>query len=1090
MTVNHGQNFAYALPIAEKVKPMKFSQNGVRYLATCVCLTMTIAANGLAEDLQFNRDIRPLFSDTCFKCHGPDAKTREAGLRLDQLEAAVEDLGGYAAIVPGHPDDSEALKRIESDDPDLMMPPPESGLILSDSDKQTLRQWIAEGAVYQSHWAFEPIQRPDPPAEFAQHTPLDAFVLDRLKQANLDPLGPAQPTTLLRRVSLDLTGFPPTIQQSQRFVLEVETQGLDDAYRRAVDRLLQSPRFGEHMTWLWIEAARYADTDGYQNDGPREMWRWRDWVIDAYNSNLSFDQFTIKQLAGDLLPNPSEQDLIATAFNRNNRYNSEEGIPIDEFLLENAVDRVDTTATVWMAATVGCARCHDHKYDPFSQREYYQLIDFFNDVDESGRAIKYGNSEPWIKTPTDDDQKRLSELQHNVARCAKRLLDAESEIALAQQSWQTPAELDTAVSIVSNGLDHFFGFDGPDARVSEKQGKSKVVTIKQAIKPVADPADLSAPKVLASQVGAPDQASGVATLSGDNHYDIGKIPGLIGNGRFSIAFWFSPDQVDSGAVLSNEQSTTQRSGNLVEFVDGHLQWSIIHRWISGVSAIQTTRTFEPGQWTHMTLTNDGTQRARGMEIYVDGVPQPVEVIRNTNSNTAKRDYGAAMNIGYSKTAGTWKGKVDQLRFYTSRTLSQAEAELLAVAESVKTIGRMPNVDRSESQTRKMRAAYLQNTKVDQHRRLLFEMRKAESALTEFSDSLPTTMIMQDLPEGRPSFVRTRGVYDQLGEAAPAGVPAVFPPLQQPADRLAFAKWLVDGKHPLTARVMVNRYWQMLFGRGLVNTPEDFGSQGELPSHPELLDWLASEFVDSGWDVKALLKTIVTSDTYRRSSKVGEQHLQYDPGNVFYARSSRKRLSGNVLRDQALQVSGLLVEKVGGPSVYPYQPDGLWSEASNFKYTPGKGSDLYRRSLYTYWKRTLSPPNMALLDTADREWCSIKLRQTNTPLQALTLMNDVTFAEAARKFGELVLESAGNDRDRIKFAFHSLLCRAPTDAEQGVLLAAWESYRREFLASPDLADKVVSIGQSESRDAFDQVERAAATALANVLLNLEEATTRD
>ncbi|MGB7329478.1 MAG: DUF1553 domain-containing protein [Rubripirellula sp.] len=1072
---------------------MMFSQNGGRFLATFVCVAMVIAsviaADGWADELQFNRDIRPLFSDTCFKCHGPDAKTREAGLRLDQFESAAQDLGGYSAIVPGRPDDSEAIKRIESDDPDVMMPPPESGLTLSDDDKQTIRQWIAEGAVYQSHWAFEPIRRPDPPTEFAQHAPLDAFVYDRLKMANLDPLGPTDPNTLLRRVSLDLTGFPPTIQQSKQFASEVETQGLDDAYRGAVDRLLQSPRFGEHLAWQWLEAARYADTDGYQNDGPREMWRWRDWVIDAFNNNLPFDQFTIKQLAGDLLPDPSEQDLIATAFNRNNRYNSEEGIPIDEFLLENAVDRVDTTATVWMAATVGCARCHDHKYDPFSQREYYQLIDFFNDVDESGRAIKFGNSEPWIKTPSEDDQKRLSKLQQNVARCAKRLSDAEPEISRAQQSWETSDSFDKAVSIVSDGLDHFFGFDRPDPRVIEEQGKAKAKT-KEATKPDDDPANLSVPKILAGEVGKPDQTSRVATMSGDNHFEVGKVPGLIANGRFSIAFWISPDQIDSGTVLSNEQTTTQRSGNLVEFVNGRLQWSIIHRWISGVSAVQTTRTFEPGKWTHITLTNDGTQRARGMEIYVDGVPQPVKAVRNTNSNTANRDYGATMNIGYSKTLGHLKGKVDQLRFYTSRTLSQDEAALLAVAESIETIAQMPNADRSDDQERKMRAAYLHNTDVGQHRQLLSELRNAEAALSKFSDSLPTTMIMQDLPEGRPSFVRTRGVYDQLGEAAPADVPAVFPPLQQPANRLAFAKWLVDGKHPLTARVLVNRYWQMLFGRGLVNTPEDFGSQGELPSHPDLLDWLASEFADSGWDVKALLKTIVTSDTYRRSSKVDKQHLQNDPGNMFYARSSRKRLSGNVLRDQALQVSGLLVEKVGGPSVYPYQPAGLWSEASNFKYTLGKGNDLYRRSLYTYWKRTLSPPNMALLDTADREWCSVKPRQTNTPLQALTLLNDVTFAEAARKFGELILESADDDRGRIEFAFQSLLGRPPADAERDVLVAAWNSYRREFQASPELADQVVLIGQSESRDAFDPVQRAAATALANVLLNLEEATTRD
>ncbi|WP_283434118.1 DUF1553 domain-containing protein [Neorhodopirellula lusitana] len=1036
------------------------------------------AATSTASDLEFNRDIRPIFSDTCFKCHGPDANTREAGLRLDERAAAVEDLGGYAAIVSGDPDHSDVVTRVETDDPDLLMPPPDSGMTLTDDQKHRLRQWIKEGAEYQRHWAFTPIERPDPPLGIDASSPIDAFIDRGLKQAGLSPLGPAGATTQLRRVTLDLSGLPPTIEETERFLMEVKSEGLEAAYERAVERLLQSSRYGERMAWQWLEAARYADTDGYQNDGPREMWRWRDWVIDAYNQNMSFDQFTIRQLAGDRLPDPSEQDLIATAFNRNNRYNSEEGIPIDEFLLENAVDRVDTTATVWMAVTVGCARCHDHKYDPFSQREYYQLIDFFNDVSESGRAIKFGNSEPWIKTPTEGQREKLNGLDRRIASCRNRLREANSHLAEAQQSWEASVDLSSLSPLVSEGLDHFFDFDQPDVRVVSKQG---------------DPLRSS---------GLIGEA---AAVSGKDQFELGKIPGLIGNGRFSIAFWMSPGradskqadseqsdsgQVKSGPVLSSEAANTKREGILVEFVDGHLRWNIIHRWISGVSTVETERTFEPDKWTHITLTNDGTQRASGMQIYVDGILQATTVIRNTNANAAKPDFGAAMSIGYSKHVGFWKGQVDQLRFYGSRTLSVEEAALLAVAEALETISMIQPNERSDQQRRKMLLAYLENTEDTAHRLLLSKLRDAKADRTLHWDAMPTTMVMQDLPDGRPSFVRTRGVYDQLGEEAPASVPAVLPGLDQPADRLGFARWLVDGNHPLTARVAVNRYWQMLFGRGLVGTTEDFGTQGDLPTHPELLDWLAAEFMDSGWDIKAILKTMVISDTYRRSSKVEKAHRKQDPENLFYARANRQRLPGNVLRDQALQVSGLLVEKTGGPSVYPYQPKGLWKEASNFTYKVGKGEDLYRRSLYTYWKRTLSPPNMALLDTADREWCSVKPRQTNTPLQALTLLNDVTFAEAAKKFGELILESGTSDPDRLDYAFERLLCRKPSDAERQVLLDALETYRRGFAASPDQAQAVVSIGESKPSGNHSPVELAAATALANVLLNLEEATTRD
>jgi hypothetical protein len=1026
-------------------------------------LLWTVAAGsmlGAAEPLTFNRDIRPILSDKCFECHGP-AK-QKGGLRLDVPEVATQPAkSGLIAIVPGKVDESEMLLRIFATDPDDQMPPADSGHTLTGAQKDVLRRWVAEGAKYQRHWAFEPIRQAP-----VTGNAIDYFIHQRLKHVGLQPSPAASPETQLRRVSLDLTGLPPTRQEADAFLAEVQKRGLDSAYEVAVDRLLRSPRYGERMAWQWLEAARYADTDGYQNDGPREMWRWRDWVIESFNNNMPFDQFTIEQLAGDLLPKPTHEQLIATAFNRNNRYNSEEGIPIDEFLLENAVDRVDTTSTVWMGMTAGCARCHDHKYDPISQKEYYQLVDYFNDVAESGRATRPGNSEPWIKTPTQEQRAKLATFVTKVKQAHAALQKAEPELRLAQQKWEK--EGGPRGHALLHGLDQYYAFDGYDERAAARQTGAEL------------------------QPGAQGAA---ATVAGKGYFELEAIPGLIGNGRFSVAFWMKPEQVDAGPVLTNEAAGTGRNGILVEMVNGRLRWNINTRWISGVSTIETRRALKPGEWVQITLTNDGTRRAAGMKIYLNGEEQAVDVIRNTNSNVANRNQNTAMRIGYSKHAGYWNGQVDELRFYTSRTLSPDEAELLAVRESPAAIARLAEAERTPAQRRLLRLAFLEQGGT--HCSLLSNVQSAENALIAYEDGLPTTMIMRDLPEGRPSFVRLRGVYDQLGERVQAGVPKIFPPLPQGMknDRLAFARWLVSPDHPLTARVTVNRHWQLLFDRGFVNTPEDFGSQGQLPTHPELLDWLAAEFVTSGWDVKALMKRMVMSATYRQSSTLTAEHRQKDPDNLWLARAPRVRLPGNVLRDQAFLVSGLLVEQLGGPSVFAYQPDGLWEEASNATYKVGKGADLYRRSLYTYWKRTLAPPTMALLDAGDREYCSVKPKHTNTPLQALTLMNETTFVEAARKLAMRMLTEGGDsDAARVTFAFRLVTTRAPTTKELQVLVSALADYRREsettLKADRKTEPASLPLVVASAAKHLTPIEIAAATALANVLLNLDEVTTRE
>jgi len=1022
----------------------------LRVLLAGALLGLTVPGFGEAREVEFNRDIRPLLSNNCFTCHGPDEAERKADLRLDTEEGATRDLGGYAAVVPGKPDQSELVLRVTDDDPDYRMPPPESNLSLSASEKKLLERWIRQGAEWEEHWAFVPPEKRPLPSVKRSDWPrnaIDFFVLARLEEEGIAPSPQADPRTLLRRVTLDLTGLPPEPEEIEAYLRQVKTEGLDAAYEAAVTRLLHSLRYAERMTWQWLEAARYADTDGYQNDGPRDMWRWRDWVIEAYRKGMTFDRFTIEQLAGDLLPNPDLDQLIATGFNRNHRYNSESGLVLEEFLLENAVDRVDTTSTVWMGLTMGCARCHDHKYDPFSQKEYYQLIAYFNRVPESGRAIKFGNSEPWIQAPTEQQRRQLSRLKENLREAEARLREAEPRVAEALRDWEaSKRDSETAARrfVLEEGLDHHFGA-GADW----------------------------------------------IERSGENPEPLGKVSGLVGNNRFSVAFRLRPEQVERGAVLSTEAGDTRRRGLLLEFHEGRLRFFLISRWIAGVTGLETERELKPGDEVHVALTNDGTQRAQGVTVYLDGKPAATRVLHNTYSNRGKPDAEEMLRAGGSKHVGNWSGQIADLRIFSSTTLLAEEVQWLAVRSGIEEIRRKPAQSRSPEEAAKLQAWFLEHAAPEPLAGLADEVRLARDRLVRFTDGLPTTMVMEDRPERGVTRVRERGVYHKKGARVEAGVPDVFPALPPgaPDNRLGFARWLVSGEHPLTARVTVNRYWQLLFGRGLVKTAEDFGAQGSLPSHPDLLDWLAVEFVEQGWDVRQLLRKIVLSATYRQSSALRPELQVSDPENRLLARAPRLRLTGNELRDQALAVSGLLVEKPGGPSVKPYQPPRLWKEASNFTYRQDKGEKLYRRSLYTYWKRTLAPPSMAVLDTADREWCSVLPKSTNTPLQALTLLNETGFFEAARKLGERMVKEHDSREERIRSGFVRVTAREPEEAEMTLLKRAWREYENEFSGDPAAARKLLTVGESPV-EVEDSVLAATAASVANVLLNLEEATTRE
>ncbi|MDG1894213.1 MAG: DUF1553 domain-containing protein, partial [Fuerstiella sp.] len=943
--------------------------------------------------------------------------------------------------------------------------------------KQILIEWIESGAQWEGHWSFVAPKRPPLPNTknaVWQRNAVDSFILRGLESAGRQPTDEAAKTTWIRRVSFDLTGLPPTLEEVDVFAADVS----NEAYERVVDRLLKSPRYGEHMAATWLDAARYADTDGYQNDGPRTMFRWRDWVIDAFNDNMPFNRFTVEQLAGDLLPNASLPQQIATGFNRNHRYNSEAGLVLEEFLLENAVDRVDTVSTVWMGLTMGCARCHDHKYDPLAQREYYQLISFFDNNAESGRAIKFGNSEPWIVAPTNDQQKQLQKIDLEITDLRQELKQAGPVIQeevdnfrmVVQNSGITDTEID-GTSIVSRGLAHHFRFEDMEA---------EGVTV---------------------EAGQPVLREGLigksATVGGNGVLALGKVGDVACHTRSSISFWLKPEELDSGVVLSRQSPSTTRPGFSVELRDGHLQFYIITRWIAGVGAVETHTPLKADEWVHVALTNDGSQRASGQQIWINGKLAETRTLYNTNSNTGGTSKNATLRIGGGVYGDKFKGQVDELRFY-KRTLFEDEIRQLAERSTVAAILATGADERRRIQQEKL-VAWLAaratadgdtSKKTDDPLALLESIAQLRERRVKLLDSYPTTMVMMEHETPKQTHVRVRGVYDNYGDVVESGTPTVFPAMHVdgPANRVDFANWLVSGSHPLTARVIVNRYWQNFFGTGLVRTAGDFGLQGELPSHPELLDWLAVEFVESGWNIKALHKMIALSATYRQSSRRLSDDNNVDADNRLLSRGPRQRLTARQLRDQALFVSGLMTADIGGPSVSPYQPAKLWDEMSNMKYKQSKGKDLYRRGLYTIWKRTVAPPSLAILDAADRESCTVRPKLTNTPLQALTLLNETTFVEAARHLAARMM-TEGREQP-VVFAFRSVTSRRPSVTELAALETARKSYVAEFKVDPARAVELLKVGESAVNNDLDQAELAGNTILCNVLLNLDEALTKE
>ena len=1016
-------------------------------------LLMTTPFAAHAE-VDFSKDILPILSNNCFQCHGPDAAQRAADLRLDLEEGAFSELPtGEFAIVKGKPDHSALMQRITEADPDLKMPPADSGKSLTEKDIALLRQWIEEGANWNEHWAYVPPQMPalpEPVAGWEQGNAIDLFIQARLKQEGLSPEKEADKATLIRRLTLDLTGLPPTIAEVDAFLVDTS----DQAYERLVDRLLQSERYGEHMGRSWLDAARFADTHGLHLDNERSIWPYRDWVIKSFNQNMPFDQFTIEQLAGDLLPEPSLSQRVATGFNRCNVTTSEGGSIDEEYYVRYAVDRVETTATVWMGLTAGCAACHDHKFDPLSQKEFYQLFSYFFSLTE--RAMD-GNAllpPPSVKVPTE------------IQIAEKARLTSESTAANQE------------VAVILENAEYADPFEGTEFPV---YAKADVVWFDDELPAGAKPEGNTPWEFVESPDHPVFSGKNSTTRTGEGitqHFFTGATDGpTIGEGDVLYTYVFLDKE--------NPPETIQ-----LQFNDG--SWD--HRATWGADkCFGAGRDYEGnrrqgdlpelGKWVRLEVAAADVGLKPGAKLNGWAFTQFSGTVHWDQAGTigapqltAEQKKSLAIWEHYQKTVGS------------------------SVPENIKKIIDVKVEERNEDQIAELRKYYIENVNPEIAAKLAEPRKKAaelKKGLEDLEKAIPATLVMEDRKEMRVAHILERGEYDKKGEPVESAVPAWLgsAPEDAPNNRLGLAQWLVSPTHPLTSRVTVNRYWQHYFGTGLVTTSEDFGVQGEQPSHPQLLDYLALTFIESGWDIKQFQKLIVMSSTYKQSSRVDQTKLAVDSQNRLLARGPRFRLDAEVIRDQVLQISGLLVGTIGGKSVKPYQPAGLWkpvgfggSNTSTFRQDSGEA--LFRRSMYTFWKRTSPPPSMAIFDAPDRETCQVRRARTNTPLQALVLLNDVQFVEAARRFAEQVMTHGGDSiESRIAFVYRSVLAREPSAKELQIVGTLFNEHLAEFNESPEAATELLAIGESGRNEALESEELAAWTMIVHLVFNLSETVTK-
>ncbi|QDU55946.1 PSD1 and planctomycete cytochrome C domain-containing protein [Aeoliella mucimassa] len=991
-------------------------------LSICLLATSLVSFVQAEDRIDFNRQIRPLLSDRCYQCHGPDENHREAGLRLDLEEAATAETdSGTIALVPGDTEASELVARIATDDADLVMPPVDSGKSLNAEEIALLKKWVEQGAKYQPHWAFV-APKVVAPAEVKQAEwpagEIDKYILAEIEAAGLEPSPEANKITLIRRVTLDLTGLPPTPEEVAAFLADDSA----DAYEKVVDRLLASPRYGEHMARFWLDAVRYGDTHGLHLDNYREMWPYRDWVVRAFNDNLTWDQFTRMNLAGDLLPEPSLDDLIASGYNRSHITTNEGGSIAEEVRVRNVVDRVSTTGTVFMGLTMGCAVCHDHKFDPITMRDFYAMSGFFNNLDANPMDGNRADHAPTVKAPTPEQQTELARLEQRLKELATKLDAPWQAVDTAQAEWETKTREQLASQAKPElvwGTWHSVGPFRSDLRYlqGQKQGPEG--------KPVKldDQFELSTGEKVA-WVAHPEWADG------EPHTEFEQI--------VSAMFVYRTIESDQARAIT-----------------------------VGVGSDDGVRIYLNGKKVHDKRT------PRGVTVNEDQVT--LKLKQGTNELLMKIvNHGGGCGFAFSVPEG-----------------NELPAEVIAAVN-------VEPAARTDEHQRTLRQYYRMQISDDAGiAELLDERSKVEQEKVAVESAIPTTLIMKERAEVRPTYVLTRGQYDTPDKeqgALPRRVPEFLPSLPDdaPKDRLGLANWLLTEQQPLMARVTVNRFWQQLFGIGLVETSDDFGSQGSWPSHPELLDWLAIDFREHDWDVKRTMKQMVMSQTYRQSSKTSPELTAIDPKNRLLSHGPRYRLDAEVIRDQALAVSGLLVEKLGGPGVKPPQPSGLWEavaySGSNTKtFVADHGPEkVHRRSVYTFWKRTSPPPEMTTLDAPSRESCVVRRERTNTPLAALMLLNDPQYFEAARALAQRAMRDAKNEPDAVvDRMFELATLREPTDDELYRLRTLFDESLARYESDPNSRDQLLSVGEAPMDDELDHTELASWTLVANAILNLDE-----
>ncbi len=1041
-----------------------------------------LAAVSADSKIQYNRDIRPILSENCFACHGADSASRKAGLRLDHFEqATAADKDGKHAIVPGNPKESLLVQKITATDPDDIMPPPRTLKTLSPAQKDTLQKWIADGAKYQPHWSFIAPVKPELPKVKNKRwvrNPIDAFVLANMEKAGLKPSPEADRRTLCRRVTLDLTGLPPEPADVEAFVADKSP----NAYEKLVDRLLASPQYGEHRARYWLDCARYGDTHGIHIDNYREMWSYRDWVINALNQNLHFDEFTIEQLAGDLLPNRTLDQQIASGFNRCNITTSEGGAIDEEYLVLYARDRTETTSRVWLGLTAGCAVCHDHKFDPLPQKEFYSLSAFFNNTTQKGMDGNIKDTPPAIPVPLAADRAEWDAIAPRL-KAGEKKMDSRRKAAQHDfDNWMTNADPDTFSEKMPQDTPLFSALLDDDKPKNTNDAQTITYHFKGQEK------ELTLASNANWQFGI--VADKAFSARADTSVALPEVGDFETTNAFSYGAWVYLNRARDGALISRMDDTNNFRGWDLWFEGTKPGTHIINKWPDDALKVVANKEIPFKQWTHVFITYDGSAKASGVKIYVNGEEQAAtpqaDKLTNSIHTTVPFRIGQRNTTSPLDNAG-----VQDLRLY-QRVLKPEEVKSLAKDSRMAYLLDKPVKKRNKREKEELYDAWL--TTIDKpYLAAAAAVAKEEKESEAIRARGTEALVMQESTNTPTAYVLYRGEYDKRRDKVGADTPAALPPMPTdlPHDRLGFAKWLLLPENPLTARVTVNRFWEEIFGIGIVKSTGDFGTTGELPSNQALLDWLAVDFRESDWDMKRFFKQVVMSATYRQSAVITPEKLAKDPDNILLSRGPRFRMDAEMVRDYALAASGLLVKKIGGPSVKPYQPDGVWEavamDVSNTRfYKRDSGDNLYRRSMYTFWKRAAPPASMEIFNAPSRETCTVRRERTDTPLQALVTMDDPQFIEAARHLAQLALENGGaKEQARIDFMAERLLARPLRPQERKITQGVLKDLLAHYQADSKEAEELLKVGESKVDAKLDKPTLAAYTMLANELMNMDE-----